>query len=426
MLNTQYRMNPTISAFPSVTFYNNQLKDGENVSAQDYCPDFLLGGGNALPVGGQSGYLKSVMFLDLESEDEQQQAGSGGSLSRKNPKEAILCGNMLGALVDEFSTFSCEKASGSTVKSERPQGRRTIEIGPIGIISPYSEQVAELHRKLRAVGLQTGSHTYHRIIPSNTQQGKGPSTTRLYVLAASRECNELGEAGVQIDYAMAIRLDIELNTVDGFQGREKDYVIISCVRANDHGSIGFLSDKRRMNVALTRARFGLFVVGNARTLGGNRHWGSFVGYAVHSGGFYRAANASTPVRTIVNENRNSATLGYTAERLRAQWEAAAPPTMLSRQQSHQSQMSDVSAIIIDGGCFSGSGDVEEVDLTKRLGPSQDTAASSIMPIPPAPSLNIPSDMEKPPQLSLPAPPHVGMKRPRLPSEEGEIAEEGVI
>ena len=62
------------------------------------------------------------------------------------------------------------------------------------------------------------------------------------------------------------RNSITVNTVDGFQGQERDIIIISLVRANEDGSIGFLSDIRRMNVAITRARMKLFILGNAGTL----------------------------------------------------------------------------------------------------------------------------------------------------------------
>ena len=53
---------------------------------------------------------------------------------------------------------------------------------------------------------------------------------------------------------------IEVNTVDGYQGREKNIILISCVRTGKKG-IGFLSDARRLNVALTRAKYAVFVLG---------------------------------------------------------------------------------------------------------------------------------------------------------------------
>lgn len=65
---------------------------------------------------------------------------------------------------------------------------------------------------------------------------------------------------------------MEVSSVDSFQGREKDYIILSCVRSNEHQGIGFLSDSRRMNVALTRARYGLIVLGNPRVLSKQAVW----------------------------------------------------------------------------------------------------------------------------------------------------------
>ncbi|VDI31693.1 regulator of nonsense transcripts 1 [Mytilus galloprovincialis] len=72
--------------------------------------------------------------------------------------------------------------------------------------------------------------------------------------------------------------EIEVASVDAFQGREKDYIILSCVRSNEHQGIGFLNDPRRLNVALTRARFGIIIVGNPKVLSKQPLWNHLLTY----------------------------------------------------------------------------------------------------------------------------------------------------
>ena len=75
---------------------------------------------------------------------------------------------------------------------------------------------------------------------------------------------------------MNLYKEIEVASVDSFQGREKDYIILSCVRSNDHNGIGFLNDPRRLNVALTRARYGIILVGNANSLSKHQLWNNLL------------------------------------------------------------------------------------------------------------------------------------------------------
>ena len=81
--------------------------------------------------------------------------------------------------------------------------------------------------------------------------------------------------GVITPYRAQVRLlrerladvpDVEVDSVDGFQGREKEAIIVSLVRSNHEGEIGFLADARRTNVAFTRARRCLLVIGDSATL----------------------------------------------------------------------------------------------------------------------------------------------------------------
>ena len=73
-------------------------------------------------------------------------------------------------------------------------------------------------------------------------------------------------------------LEVEVKSVDGFQGREKEIIILSLVRANEREEIGFLSDIRRLNVAITRAKRKLIIIGDVKTLISDKTYRDLIEY----------------------------------------------------------------------------------------------------------------------------------------------------
>ena len=85
-----------------------------------------------------------------------------------------------------------------------------------------------------------------------------------------------------------IKGKLAINTVDSFQGQERDVIYISLVRSNDNGEVGFLADTRRMNVAMTRARKKLVIFGDSATIGQHPFYNSLLDY-VNEINAYRSA-----------------------------------------------------------------------------------------------------------------------------------------
>ncbi|MGB3799858.1 MAG: AAA domain-containing protein [Lewinella sp.] len=110
---------------------------------------------------------------------------------------------------------------------------------------------------------------------------------RIAVISPYRE--QVVRAEDRIDGIGALaELNITVNTIDGFQGRERAVVYLSLVRSNTRGEIGFLSDYRRMNVALTRAIMQLVVIGDSATIGSDPFFGGFLDYVERQGTYQTA------------------------------------------------------------------------------------------------------------------------------------------
>ena len=220
LLKIQYRMNDEIMRFSSDWFYGGKVESAPQIkyrSVLDYDHPITW-----IDTGEESEErrVKSEEFNsssdDASEESEEQENSSlfthhsslykeqfvGESFGRINKAEAELT---LLTLAEYFT-----KIGKLRVLSERID---------VGIISPYRAQVQYLKKLIK-----------------------------------------------KYEFFKPYRRLISVNTVDGFQGQERDVILISLVRSNDEGQIGFLKDLRRMNVAMTRARMKLIILGNKDTM----------------------------------------------------------------------------------------------------------------------------------------------------------------
>ena len=192
LLDTQYRMHPEISMFPSNAFYDSRLLDGPGMAKLRTRP------------WHQSKILGPYRFFDVQG--THQNAPRGHSLV--NLAEIDIALNLFDRLIKDCRGYDFA--------------------GKIGIITPYRSQLRELR---------------------------------------SRFAQRHGDS---------IFTTVEFNTTDAFQGRESEVIIFSCVRASSSGGIGFLSDIRRMNVGITRAKSSLWVLGNSQSLMRGEFWGRLI------------------------------------------------------------------------------------------------------------------------------------------------------
>ncbi|WVQ99470.1 hypothetical protein IAU59_006605 [Kwoniella sp. CBS 9459] len=210
MLDTQYRMHPLLSSFPSTSFYSSLLKDGTDPSLRPAPETAFLVPANQ---GSES--------AENDPDEQQMIARSNMTFLNHDHPESPMSKSLANYGDAEIV---CDVIADLLYKNPDLTGSQ------IGLITPYLSQIRLLANYLA-----------------------DPERRQAFV-------DVLGhERAREID-------EIEIKTVDGFEGREKEVIVFSTVRCNVGGWIGFLSDWRRVNVGLTRAKRALIMVGSKSTL----------------------------------------------------------------------------------------------------------------------------------------------------------------
>lgn len=231
MLDTQYRMHPMISDFPRRRFYGNLLKDG--ISAEDR----LLEGIPANP----------VYFWDTQGKCQEERV-------RINFRE------------DRGYTYSnrseIDFITKVVLKLIYDKG---IPKSDIGIITPYRGQ--------------------RDLISSVLVKNDLINPEKDDILIEIDRDDIYNESKPVTIHSVS---EIMIASIDAFQGREKNFLIMSCVRSNKENKIGFLGDERRLNVALTRAKYGLIMVGDVECLTkGDSLWKEYLEHLQSNNSVYK-------------------------------------------------------------------------------------------------------------------------------------------
>lgn len=167
----------------------------------------------------------------------------------------------LGFSEDKFPPFLFIDTAGTGFEEQmNPESRSLFNEGEIGLVKQILSELLEV-----------------------SEEGKIPSVA---VIAPYRE--QVLKLQEEIFSDTVFKQLFSIDTIDSFQGQERDVVIISLVRSNERGEIGFLQDYRRMNVAMTRAKKCLIMIGDSATLANDRYYQSLLEY-VDEKGAYRSA-----------------------------------------------------------------------------------------------------------------------------------------
>ncbi|KAL6747418.1 AAA domain-containing protein [Haematococcus lacustris] len=245
LLDTQYRMHPAIAAFASQHFYQGRLRDGVEAADKPAAAGFPWPAGPTAPLAWLEvrGREETAQLLGARGPAaEVQDAEEGGNGGPGQVGQQQRAGKGTGAAGGGSYQNLAEAEAAIQVLQRVLAGG---DVSSVALLTPYRGQVRALEAGLR--GLQ----------------------------AAWPQLAAACEAG---------RLELSVSSVDGFQGREADVVILSTVRCNRASRVGFVADPRRLNVAITRPRRGLVVVGCSHTLAaGSDDWAAFVRHCEEQG-----------------------------------------------------------------------------------------------------------------------------------------------